>query len=51
MSETKCECEHCHRAIYLLDKVDSKIFEEINVMCKRCGAVFRKKADEELEEY
>jgi hypothetical protein len=47
MTKKKCECEYCHRAIYLLDKIDSKIFEEINVMCKSCGAVFRKKNTEE----
>ena len=47
MIKKKCECEYCHRAIYLLDKIDSKIFEEINVMCKSCGAIFRKKIGED----
>ena len=49
MTKQKCECEYCHRAISLLTKIDSKIFEEINVMCKSCGAVFRKKILNEIE--
>lgn len=49
MNKEKCECESCHIVINLLTKVRPELFKEVNIMCKTCGSIFRKKELEEKE--
>jgi RNase P subunit RPR2 len=37
-----CECETAFKVIYILNKIDENIMNEVNIMCKSCGSIIRK---------
>ena len=42
MNKIKDCCERAYQAIFILNKIDKTLMDDINIMCKQCGSIIRK---------
>lgn len=38
-----CKCEEAYKAVYLLNKVNPEYMNNINIMCKHCESIIKRK--------